>query len=144
MKGHGSGTIYQGSYALNGYFYSQPRYGATTNLFQNESDISYQTKTPVFADALWVDVWPSHSDQAATNLFEGNQPLGAGLQRIAIPRHACSLSAIPSTFDLKNTLPGAVNVSFADTHVETVGLERLWDLHWHKNWVHPIKRPGRP
>ena len=41
------------------------------------------------------------------------------------------------------TLPGAVNVGFADNHVELVKLEKLWELYWHKEWVAPAKRPDR-
>ena len=65
------------------------------------------------------------------------------LSRIAIPRHAASLASAVKNFSPKDTLPGAVNVSFADNHVETVRLEKLWNLNWHKTWVTPLKRPGR-
>jgi hypothetical protein len=41
-------------------------------------------------------------------------------------------------------LPGAINVASYDGHVETVKLERLWKLYWHKNWAAPAKRPGLP
>ena len=43
---------------------------------------------------------------------------------------------------MSRRLPGAINVSFYDGHVETVKLERLWSLHWHKNYRPPAKRPG--
>jgi prepilin-type processing-associated H-X9-DG protein len=66
------------------------------------------------------------------------------LQRIAIPRHSLSGAKVVKNFDLRNSLPGAVNLSFADTHVETVKLEKLWGLYWHKNWVPPATRPGSP
>jgi prepilin-type processing-associated H-X9-DG protein len=39
-------------------------------------------------------------------------------------------------------LPGAINVSFYDGHVEQVKLERLWQLSWHRDYVPPPKRPG--
>jgi hypothetical protein len=66
------------------------------------------------------------------------------LSRIAIPRHVASFSATMKNFDSKNTLPGAVNVSCADNHVESTRLEGLWGLYWHKNWQPPAKRPGLP
>ena len=31
---------------------------------------------------------------------------------------------------------------FVDGHAETVKLERLWQLYWHRNYVPPQKRPG--
>jgi len=41
-------------------------------------------------------------------------------------------------------LPGAINVSFWDGHVEQVKLEGLWQLYWHRDYVPPAKRPGLP
>ena len=134
---------YQGGYALNGYLYTLSPYGDPTNFFRAEADVSVPVKTPFFADAIWVDAWPTPADRPARNLSNGDQFTGGGLSRIAIPRHAASLSAASKNFDPKNLLPGAVNVAFADNHVETVRLERLWDLNWHKNWVAPTTRPGR-
>jgi len=137
-------NTYQGSYALNGYFYTDgpSAYGDSKNLFRSESDIVYPTKTPFFADALWLDAWPLATDRPETNLFDNDHFLRGGLQRIAIPRHGFSPSAAVRQFDPKKTLPGAINVSFADTHVENVKLEKLWSLYWHKNWEPPAKRPG--
>ncbi len=132
---------YQGSYALNGYFYTDGPYGDPQNFFRNESDIVYSTKTPFFADALWLDAWPQVTDLPTTTLLDGDEFPGGGLRKIAIPRHA-SRAAPVKQLDQRNTLPGAVNVSFADVHVETVKLENLWSLYWHKNWEPPAKRPG--
>ena len=137
----GRKTNYQGSYALNGYFYTDGPYGDPKNWFRSEADIVYPTKTPFFADALWLDAWPTVTDRPTTNLFDGDKFPGGGLSKIAIPRHA-SRSAPAKRLDQRNTLPGAVNVSFADVHVETVKLENLWSLYWHKNWEPPAKRPG--
>jgi prepilin-type processing-associated H-X9-DG protein len=90
-----------------------------------------------------VDAWPAVNDKPARNLFDGDKFAGGGLSRIAIPRHAAQLSAATKNFNPKDTLPGAVNVSFADNHAELVKLEKLWDLYWHKNWEPPAKRPGQ-
>ena len=140
----GSTTNYQGSYSLNGYLYTQSPYGDQKNFFRAESDIVYPVKTPFFADAIWVDAWPQENDLPARNLFDGDKFQGGGLSRIAIPRHSTLFAASMKSFDPKNSLPGAVNVSFADNHVESVKLETLWTLYWHKNWQPPAKRPGRP
>jgi prepilin-type processing-associated H-X9-DG protein len=91
-----------------------------------------------------VDAWPLVTDRPARNLFDGDKFVDGGLSRIAIPRHAASLASAVKNFDARNTLPGAVNVSFADNHVESVKLENLWNLYWHKNWDPPAKRPGKP
>ncbi len=134
-------TNYQGSYALNGYFYTDAPYGDPKNLFGSESDVVFPTKTPFFADALWLDAWPLTTDPPTAALLDGDKFPGGGMRKIAIPRHV-SRSAPVKQLDPRNTLPGAVNVSFADVHVETVKLENLWSLYWHKNWEPPAKRPG--
>ena len=135
--------FYQGSYALNGYLYTESPYGDPKNMIKSESDITYTSRTPFFADSVWVDAWPDVNDRPAKNLFDGDKFQGGGISRIAIPRHNSSLAAASRNFDSKQTLPGAVNVDFADNHVETVRLEELWNLYWHKNWTPPAKRPGR-
>ena len=137
-------TNYQGSYALNGYRYTESPYGDAKDFFRSESDLAFPVKTPFFADAIWVDAWPLVNDRPARNLFDGDKFSGGGLSRIAIPRHVAPFSASMKNFDPRNTLPGAVNVSFADNHVESAKLESLWGLYWHKNWQPPAKRPGLP
>src|SRR2546428_1529154 len=82
----GEKTNYQGSYALNGHFYTDGPYGNPKNLFRNESDIVYPTKTPFFADALWLDAWPQATDHPTTTLLDGNKFPGGGMSKIANPR----------------------------------------------------------
>jgi prepilin-type N-terminal cleavage/methylation domain-containing protein/prepilin-type processing-associated H-X9-DG protein len=139
----GGTNYFQGSYALNGYLYSDDPYAEKALLFRSEAEMSFPSKTPFFADSIWVDAWPHENDLPARNLLTGDQYTGGGLSRIAIPRHIASLSQAVRNFNPKETLPGAVNIAFADNHVESVRLERLWELHWHKNWKEPAKRPGR-
>ena len=136
-------TGYQGSYALNGYFYQDDPYAIPKFRFTTESDVVVPTLTPYFADAIWVDAWPQETDRPASDLFDGDGFSAPGLSRIAIPRHTVPAAAAPKNFNPKNTLPGAVNVSFADNHVQTVRLESLWTLYWHKDWQTPGQRPGR-
>jgi prepilin-type N-terminal cleavage/methylation domain-containing protein/prepilin-type processing-associated H-X9-DG protein len=135
---------YQASYALNGYFYSDSPYGEANNLFKGEADIKYPSKTPFFADALWSDAWPVATDRPTKYLLDGDKFPGGGLSKIAIPRHGSSYSAAVKNLEQHNPLPGAVNVSFADSHVELVKLEELWRLYWHRNWEPPAKRAGLP
>ena len=104
----------------------------------------YPTKTPFFVDALWLDAWPLPTDRPATTVLDGEKFPGGGLAKIAIPRHSFAQSATVRQLDAQSALPGAVNVTFADTHVEKVKLEKLWELYWHKNWAPPDKRPGLP
>lgn len=138
----GTTTNYQGSYALNGYFYTDDPYSDPKKRFRSETDIKYPSQTPVFADAIWVDAWPLETDLPAVNLFTGDQFAGGGLSRIAVPRHSAPSSASIQNFNPKNRLPGAVNVTFTDNHCETVKLERLWTFYWHTQWQPVGKRPG--
>lgn len=140
---NGGTNYFQGSYALNGYLYSDDPYADKTLRFQSESDVLEPVKTPFFADAIWVDAWPRETDRPARNLMNGDQFQAGGLSRIAIPRHVASVKSAVSNFNAKDDLPGAVNVGFADNHVELVRLEKLWTLSWHKKWVTPAKRPGK-
>jgi prepilin-type N-terminal cleavage/methylation domain-containing protein/prepilin-type processing-associated H-X9-DG protein len=140
----GGGTNYfQGSYALNGYLYTASPYGEPRNFFKTETDVIEPSKTPFFGDSVWVDAWPVETDRPARNLFNGDNFSGGGLSRFAIPRHAADAAGAPRNFNAQNQLPGAINVGFADNHVELVKLEKLWELTWHKNWKQPAKRPGR-
>ncbi|HEX7862807.1 MAG TPA: type II secretion system protein [Verrucomicrobiae bacterium] len=138
---NGRPTNYQGSYSINGYLYTASPYGTPANFFNSESSVHSPSLTPYFADSVWVDAWPEITDRPARNLVTGDDFSGGGISRIAIPRHA-SGGPVSRNHDAKNKLPGAVSVAFADNHVETVKLEKLWGLYWHKNWKVPDKRPG--
>lgn len=132
---------YQGSYALNGYLYEASPFGIAQHYFKTEAAIAFPATTPIFADAMWVDAWPAENDRPPTNLQTGDRN-GIGLTRIALPRHSASPSAASRNFNPRSKLPGAVTVSFMDGHADTVKLENLWKLTWHKNWKEPAKRPG--
>jgi prepilin-type N-terminal cleavage/methylation domain-containing protein len=138
----GSTNYYQGSYAINGWFYSgNPPIFDKKRTFLNESEIRFPVLTPFFADGVWVDAWPTEEDRPAKNLDTGDDGVGE-MMIVAIPRHG-SAGAPPTRFNPKDTLPGSVNVGFADNHIENVKLERLWNLYWHKSYEPPAKRPGR-
>jgi prepilin-type N-terminal cleavage/methylation domain-containing protein len=135
-------TNYQGGYALNGYLYTDSPYGDPKFMYRTESAVLTPATTPFFADAIWVDAWPLETDLPARNIFNGDAFAGGGVSRIAIPRHSASVSAAVKNFNPKDKLPGAVNLSMADNHVELVKLEKLWSFDWHKDWKTPAKRPG--
>lgn len=131
---------YQGSYALNGYLYDNSQFGIPQNYFRTESAISSPAMTPIFADSIWVDLWPRETDRPPSNLQMGSNL--EGLTRGCIPRHGAGPKAAVRNFNPRSQLPGAIGVAFMDGHVETVKLEKLWSLEWHKNWKTPAKRPG--
>ncbi len=132
-------TNYQGSYALNGWFYrgisdADKEFGA-------ESAIVRPAMTPVFIDSVWVDTWPLAQDAPARNLYAGAD--SDGMQRLTIARHGkMDPSRAPRNMPPASPLPGSVIIHFADGHAEPVLLERLWTLYWHKDYVPPAKRPN--
>jgi prepilin-type processing-associated H-X9-DG protein len=93
----------------------------------------------------------AHSIQCLSNLRQitppgvtGLDPGVPGMGIFTIPRHGSRPRKVPRDFPPNQTLPGAINMSFYDGHVEQVKLERLWSLYWHKDYVPPAKRPGLP
>jgi len=118
-------------------------------VFRTEDEIQDSARTPLFGDG--VDGFngesphaPVETDSPATNLVFGSDFSwnAFGMANFAIPRHGSRPPTITTNFNPSTKLPGAINVAFYDGHVETVGLERLWQLYWHKNYIAPAKRPG--
>ena len=118
--------------------------------FLNEGDIQNTWQSPVFADgtwwASWVEGWwpgPRATDFPARDLVTGNLPGEPyGMPGFTIPRHGSRPSRVSTNHPPNLKLPGAVNVTFYDCHAESVKLEDLWQLAWHRNYLPPAKRPG--
>ena len=140
----GSTNLYMGSYALNGWLYDQPTWGGAAHpdlMMSKQSLIQKPTQTPVFLDAMWVDLWPLESDPPSDDLYDGNYP-SDGIGRSTIERHGIANPAnAPRYFDTTQRLPGSINIGMADGHVELTKLENLWQCYWHLDWVPPAKRP---
>ncbi|MEI6779522.1 MAG: prepilin-type N-terminal cleavage/methylation domain-containing protein [Verrucomicrobiota bacterium] len=139
-----------GSYAINGWLY--PFKGGTQLWFPNDADkcfpkdtaISQTSKTPYFLDAVWPDLWPKAPDWPTSNLYTGGTVIDYEMQRCLIARHGGFASAsAPRKVDVRQKLPGAINVGCADGHVELSPLENLWNFQWHSGYVAPNIRPGR-
>ncbi len=121
--------------------------GGPDYAFGHEGEIDYPSQTPLFADGVtfwWV--WPRATDLPAVNLETGQGQGGSfspyGMNLLTIPRHGPGAGRASTNHPPRTPLPGAINVSFYDGHVELVRLERLWSLYWHKNYKPPAKRPG--
>jgi len=136
-----------GSYALNGWLY--PFSGGTQlyfpndgpKCFGNDSAITQPSQTPFFMDAVWPDIWPKATDKPTPNLYNGGTVVDQEMQRCLIARHG--VTSAPKSADIKQTLPGAIDVSCADGHAERAPLETLWNYQWHVGYVPPTVRPGR-
>jgi prepilin-type N-terminal cleavage/methylation domain-containing protein/prepilin-type processing-associated H-X9-DG protein len=121
--------------------------------FVLEEQLEHPALTPVTVDAYFWVIAPHSNNRAPTN-FTGlggdyisdiHQHYVAqddSMHYAAIPRHGSRPRNLPKVFPIGQRLPGAVNVSFYDGHVEQVKLDNLWQLYWHRGYVPPDKRPG--
>jgi prepilin-type N-terminal cleavage/methylation domain-containing protein len=141
-------TRFQGSYAINGWFYEW-RQGQLVgdlpqrNFFARDTDVPAPSTTPVIADCIWVDSWPYETDRPSASLWGGDYG-SSSMGRFTIPRHGSApLPTRASRFAVAERMPGAINIAMSDGHAEAVRLENLWDPTWHRNWAPPARRPGR-
>ncbi|MBS0196958.1 MAG: prepilin-type N-terminal cleavage/methylation domain-containing protein [Planctomycetes bacterium] len=120
-----------GSYGFNGFLYS-PYPGDPMSIFCNREPYPkawWQTLTkfdlpervPAFADAIWVDGWPTPFDTVPRDLATGwSNPGGEApyhMGRFCIARHERS-----------------INVGFMDGHAGMISLRYLWDLQWSRTY----------
>ncbi len=130
------GVVYWGSYALNAFFYSD--YSASPGYFTKFSNVPNPSSTPFLCDSIWVDVWPSPTGAPAKNMFTGN--INAALGRITIGRHMSG--SVPTGLTDTASMPGSINVAFADGHAEPVRMKTLWNLNWSSIWTPPTSLPA--
>ena len=145
------GRRYEGSYALNGWFYAEDdpfTNGSATERakhYRDEASAQNPSATPVIMDSNWVDTWPEPSDQPPANLFTGGfYDSGSPMARACLARHGAGSGGAGqvSKVDIKKVLPGAIQIGYVDGHAANTRLEDLWKLYWHRSWVVPAKRPG--
>jgi prepilin-type N-terminal cleavage/methylation domain-containing protein/prepilin-type processing-associated H-X9-DG protein len=113
-----------------------------SQFFVTEGDIAQPALTPLLGDCTWWVGGGEASDLPPTDLVSGHDD--NGMSRFCIPRHGSRPNPVPTYWPQDKPLPGAVNVSFFDGHGESVKLDRLWQLYWHKDYQPPAKRPGLP
>lgn len=141
-----SGTAMHGSYAMNGYLglgrnYKQSKKVSfkVPNVFHEELAVQRPALTPVFCDAIYWNCRLEETDAPPRNLY---QPQGVVLRQGALKQVLTQFIARHGDFPPSEApreltsefLPGAINMAFVDGHAETVPLENLWTLYWHKNW----------
>jgi len=145
------------SYMLNGWLYMEdskinnlgashwantvPNVGVG-GLFGKLDFVKKPSQTPMFCDGEYVDGFcDSGTAAAAGDNLNGTANLYAGvgwgspsMGRCCIARHGGKdPSAAPKAFNVARgtILPGGVNVSMVDGHVEYCKLNNLWDYYWH-------------
>ena len=136
----------QSSYSLNAHLYfgdaNADGTGSTPSYldFVDEGKMNQPLWTPLLADGIWLWVYALVSNLPATNLYTGDGL--DSMKGVNIPRHGNRPRPVPRNWPASSPLPGAVNVSFFDGHVQAVKLDGLWQLYWHVGYVPPPKRPG--
>jgi len=118
--------------------------------YEAEVEIRQTSLAPLFADGgnpWWFRLAPGEgprsTDMPAQNLQAGWRVGGPGaMATFNLPRHGARPRHVPTNHPAGIKLPGSINVAFYDGHAETVRLDRLWELEWHKNYRAPAKRPG--
>lgn len=146
------------SYMLNGWLYlndsaTDPNGGAYhwastqtsvggKGLFGKMDAVSHPSQTPFFCDAVWCDGWPDSGSPTTAgdnlpspfNLYAGSGSGTPMMGRLCIARHGGkdphgAPTAI--TVSANRFLPGGINLSFTDGHVEYSQLNGLWSYYWH-------------
>lgn len=109
------------SYTMNGWLYTdhsgtKPA-GWATKHYERFDQITTTSKTPMFGDGVWREVWPQDNDPAPDSI---NNPYlsGSGSMRaFASSRHKSKC-----------------NLVFVDGSAGPTPIENLWQLQWNKTW----------
>lgn len=142
-----SRPLLTGSYAFNGWFYTQDQFFNTepylSQHFKSDAAVPMPALTPVFVDSIWVDIWPQPTDSPSRDLYDGAQSPGIGaIGRCTISRHGGRPPGLASrNVGAGQKLPGSINCALFDGRVATVPLEQLWNYYWHVGWQIPSSRP---
>ncbi|MBU6410815.1 MAG: prepilin-type N-terminal cleavage/methylation domain-containing protein [Verrucomicrobia bacterium] len=103
-------------------------------------------KTPFYCDGVWEDVWPSEHNVPSSDLRYGSYTsyshgspgdYATEMGRITIQRHAFDATRANLNYTTswnKGAPAGAIDVGFADGHVDLVRLYNLWSFYWHRHW----------
>jgi type II secretory pathway pseudopilin PulG len=140
-----------GSYGQNGWFTEfiteQPpglgSIGPGLNVYPNFffsglSSITRPAQTPLFCDQIYNLSIPLETDQAASDLYIGQQSVPGiaqlGMACCTILRHGGRTANQSVPYHSGQPLPGAINMGLADGPVELCKLPNLWNYYWHANW----------
>ena len=124
------------SYTFNGSFYSDVGTNSK-NTFPSLTSVRHSSETPIMTDGPWVDTFfsaPPLPSSSALDLYNGDGTTGLG--RIAVARHgSLSPSKAPRRVlaSQSMTMPGSINGTMVDGHVESIKLRSLNDYYWYSS-----------
>ena len=112
---------YAGSYSINSWTNRVTRDRGSRKadwFWKGTQDVDEPSRIPVFADSVWHDAWPRHTDAPAAVPVGGSWSAAVGeMNHFCIERHG-----------------PRVNCLFMDWSVRPIGLKRLWTLKWHRQF----------
>lgn len=125
-----SGLSTLGGYTINGWTCYDYVYDLAANYrdFMYRNWLNISPIVPLFGDSIWPIGWPRGTDlepvdlQGSVNVTNRNNELDARdeMRRFCIDRHRKEIVLI-----------------YKDLHTESLGLESLWQLRWHKDYQAP-------
>jgi len=143
----------ESSYMMNGWLYNKnsgnppPTHWVPDtpggSYYIKDTAIQQPSITPEFGDGNYADCFPNNNPglvdtYATADLYHGDnvqhpagQPGNSPIGRYLLARHGSSApGAAPRATSMTSPLPGAINLSFADGHVELAKLSKLWSFKW--------------
>ncbi len=119
-----------GSYAINGWFYSDSAFFNTigTMYFSKDTQVTHPARTPAFAEGIWPDAWPQYTDKPTTgSVAPIGMSIGDEIDRVIVVRHPL----LPNPQIVQSQpLPGSANMSYADGHAGLIRMEDIKNVYW--------------
>jgi len=145
----------QGGYGINTWLFAGEQnwfrfYYLPPNRFDTEGRVAFPDRTPLLGDSpasqngpFPLDPFPDGVPPTwATSFGEPGFEAATNLSFYLLARHGNRPNKIPKHWSPRQKLPGAITQGFFDGHVESVLLEKLWNLRWYYGYEPPEKRPG--
>lgn len=112
------------SYTWNGNMFSLSSYNTAEQRYTRRTNIDEPANAPILGDGVWRSATPGmpgtmkQFPKDLSNPMAGADPGSVdGVSRFVTNRHG-----------------RVTNVSFADTHAESVQLNHMWSLKWHRHY----------
>lgn len=112
------------SYTWNGNMFSLSSYNTAKERYTKRTNISLPERAPILGDGVWRSQTPGSAGSFKQFPLDLDDP-----------RNGISPGSVDSVWAWVTNRHGKVtNVSFADTHAESVPLNNMWSLQWHRNY----------
>jgi prepilin-type N-terminal cleavage/methylation domain-containing protein len=138
---------YAGSYCFNGWLFAKDPNGLGTTTYVYAGDGSGliqqpmaslgEAKVPVFGDGIFWASWPHNNDVASGNSQtwgDGDQTNPtSGSDATSISQGNLGPGKYMGKFQVNRHANHSTNLSFGDSHAETIKVRDLWQQTWNQN-----------